>query len=199
MKKILTIVALSLVAIMGAAVISLVFIKQDHNQISLSNIEYVDVYYGTKHNNYAPEQEIFKTLLKKYASGTKESVLNTLFQGAYSAEAKAEIIKSGWSFSPTTGKNYLMLEYKEDHLPTLKLNGKTYEDETLTTEEKTVAYERVYITVENNTVLTKITVLVSEKNTSGTKTSGNYKIEFITHNSALYDYFLHLDEIDELK
>lgn len=194
MRKLLTIIALSIVGILGATVITLAFVKSNFNQVSTANIDYITVYYGTEQETFMSGDEIYDTIMAKYLSGTRESVLSSLFQGAYSSDADAEIIKNSFSSLPTSGTIYLRFAYDVDHYPTITLNGNVYEDETLTTTDQTVQIKYAYITIENSDTLTKITAYYVQAYNNDSSTSGNYRVQFVTHHSDLYDY---LDDLYE--
>ena len=198
MKKLLTIIALSLVGLLGATVITLAFVKTDYDQLNTSGVEAITVLHSSKENTFYSDtnEEVFNKLLAEYEKGTRESVLSSLFQGAYSADAKPEVLKLGWILNNSA--TYLKLSYEAGSYPTITLNGKEYTDENLTTTNKTVEYKAVYLEVENTTTLTKITAYFVETLNNTSNNSGNYKIQFVTRQSSLHSYIVSLYENDML-
>lgn len=195
MKKLLTIIALSLVAVIGATIITLAFVKTNYGQVPTSNIDEVIVTYNSKSGTFDEEnyEEIYSNLLSKFDAGVKETMLSSLFQGAYSANAKAEITKASWTES-SVGSTYVKFNYNESNLPTITLNGEEYVDETLTTTDKTVEYSAVYVTVVNSSALTTVTAYFVHTLNNTSTNSGNYKITFVAHLDGLYDYITSLSE-----
>lgn len=193
MRKLLTIIALTIVLILSATTITLALVKSNFNQVSLNNIQFIDVYYGSKHGNFAntgeTEKKVFEEILNNYKKGTKESILSSLFQGAYSEDAKAEIINSSWTFSPNSEKTYIVFTYKNGNLPKITLNGKEYEHET----KGKIEYKAVYIEVEKSEYLVKINAYFIEAESADNKTS-NFRVQFVAHHDALYNYIVSLNE-----
>jgi hypothetical protein len=193
MKKLLLMIALTLCAIIGISVITLAFVKTDYNQISVSNIDSIEVFHeGKKNEFYAngeTSKDIYNTLRNKYINGSKEVILSSLFQGAYSSDAKAEIVKASTSFSTESAKSYLIFEYTVPQ--TVKLNDKVYEDETKITEDKTVKYQAVTIEIINSKTLTEITAKFRDIDNINTST---YQVKFIAKHADLYNYITELKE-----
>lgn len=199
MKKILTIIALSLVGIIGAGVITLAFVKTNYGQLSTSNIEEIVVYYGTENNTFTEEDEIYNTLLEKFDASNKETILSSLFQGAYSKDAKPAVEKLSWTFSTSTDTMYLKFNFNSDNYPMIKVDGENYIDDTLTTDDQTVEYKSVYITVENTSTLTTVTAYFVQAENNDTTTSSNYRITYVAHQEALYDYITELSNDSYLR
>ena len=106
MKKrltlILTIVACVIVGLIAASAITLALVKSNFNQvIDTDKISGITVYMDSKDNYYDAETgaDVFNKIKNLYNQGTKESVLSSMFQGAYSDDAKAEVIPSTTSTS----------------------------------------------------------------------------------------------------
>lgn len=202
MKKILTIVALALVVILGATVITLAFVKTDYDQLTTANVESIVVYYGTANNTFSSDVEndkdIYNKLISEYNKGTKETVLSSLFQGSYASDAKPEVKYETWTFSPAAGKNFLKLNYSEGNYPVIKINGEVYEHDALLTAEKTVEYKSVYVQIEDSSELTKITAYFVHTLNNTTSNVSNYRIQFVTHHESLNDYVVELYEANQL-
>lgn len=195
MKKVLTIVALALVGLIGASVITLAFVKTDYSQLTTSNITDIVVYYGTEEAAFSEANEEFDVLLEKFAASEKETILSSLFQGAYSNEADATVEKLSWTFSKSSDTTYLRFVYDANETyPVIQLNGENYIDETLTTDDQTVEYSSVYVEVENNSTLTTITAYFIQTLDNESSTSSNYRISYVAQQSDLYDYIVSLSE-----
>lgn len=199
MKKkltlILTIVACVLVGLIAASAITLALVKSNFNQvIDTDKISGITVYLDSKDNYYDANTsaDVFNKIKELYNEGTKESVLSSLFQGAYSDEAEAEVVTATTSTStlktPAAGTIVLKINFSE----TIKLvvNGETIEDSSIYGEDKAIYFNTVYFNVENNETLTKVRCYI----VSNTNQNYSYRqVMYATHHSALYDYLNDLD------
>lgn len=195
--KILTIVALAIFAALAIAAIVLAVIKKDFNQVINSDVNAVTVYQGTASNTYfknADDEEsktVFNNVMNKYYAGTKESLLSSMFQGAFSKAAQPEVVKTGATALSTilTSETY-NIRFHFANEQTLKINNEVYIDSKLTSQDKTVKYSSVILTVEKNNTLNKISMyVVNDSNSSYTY----YTVKFATHHQALYDYIADLE------
>ena len=199
MKKrltlILTIVACVIVGLIAASAITLALVKSNFNQvIDTDKISGITVYMDSKDNYYDAETgaDVFNKIKNLYNQGTKESVLSSMFQGAYSDDAKAEVIPSTTSTStlktPAADTIVLKINFKE----TMKLvvNGEVQEDSSIYGADKAIYFNTVYFNVENNETLTKVRCYI----VSSTNQNYSYRqVMFVTHHSELYNYLKDLD------
>ena len=199
MKKrltlILTIVACVIVGLIAASAITLALVKSNFNQvIDTDKISGITVYMDSKDNYYDAETgaDVFNKIKNLYNQGTKESVLSSMFQGAYSDDAKAEVIPSTTSTStlktPAADTIVLKINFKE----TMKLvvNGEVQEDSSIYGADKAIYFNTVYFNVENNETLTKVRCYI----VSSTNQNYSYRqVMFATHHSELYNYLKDLD------
>lgn len=195
LTKVLTIVAIVLVGLIAVSAITLALVKSNFNQvIDMSKVEGITVYIDSKDNYYSEDtnKEVFEQLKKLYNKGTEESVINALFQGAYSKRAKAEVITSTVSVdtlkNPASGTYVLKFSLKDTQQ--LKVNGKVVEDSSKYGSDKSIYYNTVYVNIEDNTALTKIRCYIISE------TSINYsytQVDFVAHHSELFDYISDLD------
>ena len=199
MKKrltlILTIVACVIVGLIAASAITLALVKSNFNQvIDTDKISGITVYMDSKDNYYDAETgaDVFNKIKDLYNKGTKESVLSSMFQGAYSDDAKAEVIPSTTSTStlktPAADTIVLKINFKE----TMKLvvNGEVQEDSSIYGADKAIYFNTVYFNVENNETLTKVRCYI----VSSTNQNYSYRqVMFATHHSELYNYLKDLD------
>ena len=195
--RVLTIVALCLFVAVAVTAIVLACVKRDYNQVINSDVKYITVMKQGGNNTYrnsedSPEsKKVFDELMNKYYAGTKESILSSMFQGAYSKEAEAEVVKlttSVTALSANSTTYYLQFDFNDEQ--TLKVNGVTYEDKILTSQDKTVKFKSVILAVENNTTLNKVTMYIVD---STYYTTSYYQVKYTTHHSALFDYITGLD------
>ena len=197
MKKILTIVALSLCGVIATVVLIMGIVKTDFNQLITNDATYINVYMNGNSNSYNNDSDEFDELYKLYYKGTKEVVLSSLFQGAYSSDANAEINKSTTTLSSltsSTSKTYLKFHYAD--AKQVILNGEVYEDDTLTTTDKTVYYTDVLVEIAYSSVLTKVTAYIQNIDSY---TSSTYQVSFVTNHVELYDYITELNNEGELR
>lgn len=195
--RILTIVALAIFAALAVTAIVLAVVKTNYNQVVNGDVNGITVYQNGSSNFYsknsenAEDKETFNKLLNKYYEGTKESVLSSLFQGAYSKNAKAEVVKSNGTTisSITNAADSFFLQFHFSKEQTLKINDKEYVDDKLTQLDKTVKFNSALFEVENNTTLTKVTMyIISSSNGTSSNTNSYYQVKFVTHSSSLYKF-----------
>lgn len=201
MKKILAIVAVSLIAVLTATLITLSFVKTNFNQLNVnsSDIQEITVYYGTKEGTFgnAGDQtniDVYNELISLYNQGTKEPILTSLFQGAYSASAKPEITRGGGTISPSGSDMYLRIGYYTTADQVVSLDGQAWIDEEISADE--ITYNYVWVSVVNSNDLVQVTAYYEY--IDGSVGTYNYSITFLAHHSALYDYILDLSDNDYL-
>lgn len=199
MKKtlvtVLTIIACALVGLIAATAITLALVKSNFNQVIDTNkIQGITVYLDDKDNYYDAEtnETVFNEIKNLYNKGTKESVLSALFQGAYSKNAKAEVLTATTSTStlrkPATGTIVLKFDFTEKQK--LIVNDEVIEDSSKYGDDKSIYFNTVYINIENNETLTKVRCYI----VSETNNSYSYRqVMFPTHHTELYDYLNDLD------
>lgn len=201
MKKtlvtVLTIIACVLVGLIAATAITLALVQHNFNQVINTNkIEGITVYLDDKDNYYDSEtgSDVFNTIKDLYNKGTKESVLSALFQGGFSDDAKAEVVKSTTTTSTleSSKANTVVLKINFKEKCKLVVNGETIEDTSKygSNNDKAAYFDTVYINIENNETLTKVKCYIVSESSS----SYSYQyVMFVTHHSELYDYLKGLD------
>ena len=199
MKKrltlILTIVACVIVGLIAASAITLALVKSNFNQvIDTDKIAGITVYMDSKDNYYDAETgaEVFNKIKGLYNEGTKESVLSSIFQGAYSDDAKAEVIPTTTSTSTlkTPAADTIVLKINFKVTMKLVVNGEVQEDSSIYGADKAIYFNTVYLNVENNTTLTKVRCYI----VSNTNQNYSYRqVMYATHHSELYNYLKDLD------
>jgi hypothetical protein len=196
LTKVLTIVAVALVALIAATAITLSIVKTDFNQvINTEKVDSITVYLQDKDNCYSTENypDEFNKMKELYNVGTKETILSTLFQGAFSEEAKAEVIPTSKSVSslktPET-ENSFVLKFTFSEQQKLVVNGETITDSSIHGTDKSVYYDTVYLNVEDHDTLTKVRCYIVSSSAS---TYCHRYVSFSAHHSELYDYVAGLD------
>ena len=198
MKKLLAIIAITIIGVLAVSVVTLAFVKTDYNQAKISSE--IEVYYGQETGIFKDDDneeyaDIYEKLKQLYVKGTKETVLSSLFQGAYSQDAKPEIKKSGWTFAKTDGKVYLKFIFNTEQV--LSFNGKVYIDEAKTSTDKTIKYDAIWVEIINSNSLVKVNAYFRNTDSSGS-TKSSYRIMFLTAHMDLYNYIVELSENDYL-
>ena len=197
LTRVLTIVALSIFVAIAVTAIVLGVVTRDYNQVINSDVNAIEVKKVGASNVYLKDdaeqenKDVFAEILNKYYVGTKESILSSLFQGAYSTDAKAEVVKTTVgisSLNPSSETFYLRFYFATEQ--TLKTYDEVYVDSKLTTMDKTVKFNSVVLQVENNTQLNKVTMYVVDKNNSNTS---YYQVKYSTHHTELFEYIKNLE------
>ena len=168
MKKILTIVALSLVGLLITTTIVLGFIPSDFSQLSVNEAVSVTYHKGTAHQVYYKntDAEVFNDLVELFESQSEQSVLKSLFTGAYSNEPTVKNEATSMTTKLTNGK---WLVYRFDNAQTLYINGVEYEDltQTVTT---TVTYTKLAVSITETEGLEEVTMYIFDTQTATTAT-----------------------------
>lgn len=157
MKKILTIVALSLVGLLVVTTIVLGFIPSNFAQVSVTEAVSLTYHNGSAHQiYYKGEDEEFDDLVELFEEQSKQSVLKSLFTGAYSNDADVVNETTSMTSKLTSGQ---WLVYRFDNAQTLYIDGEKYEDDTLG-EENTVEYKKLALSVTETDGLQLVTMYI---------------------------------------
>ena len=190
MKKIISIIAMALVALVACTAIVFTFVPKDFN-IGIENPSYFIVYNGTEtpvsiYNN-EEQGETYDKIIELYNSSFKTSLLNSLFQGKigispyiiekYQSLTSNDLSKSGKVF----------LEFRYDSVQTLKLNGQKY-TEASTSETN---YVSIILEVLDSSNLTEVNAYLRYKE-EGTNDYSWYRFVTQASQSALFDYLQNL-------
>ena len=168
MKKILTIVALSLVGLLITTTIVLGFIPSDFSQVSVNEAVNVTVHNGSAFKVYYndTDAEVFDNLVDLFEGQSKQSVLKSLFTGAYSNEASVKNEATSMTNKLTNGK---WLVYKFDNAQTLYINGEEYEDKTQTV-TTTVTYKKLAMSLTETEGMDEVTMYIFDSQNATTAT-----------------------------
>lgn len=167
MKKILTIVALSLVGLLIVTTIVLGFIPSNFEQVSVSEAVSVTYHKGPAHQVYYKntDTEVFEDLVELFEEQSKQSVLKSLFTGAYSNEASVKNEATSMTTKLTSGK---WLVYRFDNAQTLYINGEKHEDKTQT--DPTVTFKKLAMSVIETDGLQQVTMYIFDTPNATTST-----------------------------
>ena len=127
--------------------------------------------------NEDAEEKVFAEIMEKIHLSEKESVLTSLFGGAYKYNEK---------LSETTTKisdiksNEVVLEFKFDKEQTLMMHG----EEKLDNNDNVIKYNKVYVVVNNTTDLTETTAYLCVAN----KDESSFKLTYLAKQAELYNY-----------
>ena len=196
-KKVLSIVILCIVvAVTLATIILAVVPKNLYNPIS-EGYYAITVYKNKESNLYratenASEEE--KTVIEKIknlqAKSVRDNVLSALFQGTgnFQEEVLYESTVTNAMDKVANVENSVCLIYNYLDEQTLMMNDKACTHEKATGEGKTIVYTKLFMQITNNDEFDVCTVYLT-----GSDNKSNYRIQFLAHQSVIYDYLTNLN------
>lgn len=201
MKKIISIIVLSIVGLLVAATITLAIVPvstydavKGATQTSKSP-DYITVYKNGKSNTYLPgavNYETVSTNIKaKYEDSLKASILSSFFQGAMSYDEAVEKSTTSGIDNVLKTNGSVYVEFNWNEAQTLYFDGAEYKVTNNKT-EKTVSFTSLAVEVKNTDAYEKVTVYVIDNSTSSSRVS-NYKISTLAHQKDLYNYIISLE------
>lgn len=191
MKKILSIVALCLIAVIAGTIIVFSCVDKDYN-LNLKNPDYIEIIMNNgaesqsyfKDDEISANKEVYDKVMKLYNESYKQKIMSAIFQGTLGNKVTIERNSISES-SVTTSGVVIAFHYYENQ--TLKLNGKTY---TYTfasgTTETNIQYKTLYVKVNSLDSLEDVNIYVKNINTSSSYIYYSYKVK--ANQSALYEY-----------
>ncbi len=187
MKKIMTIVALSLIGLLAVTTIVLACIQYNYNRLQLSQVEYITIYNNgdtkTLFSDVEEEKEEVNQLISLYKKAQKQNLLNALFQGNVNKEV--EVTRSTTTNLNTTVKNAVAIQFYFEKEQKIMVGGKAY-----TYNNNEVTYRYATIVLSNNHNVEEYTLYFSN-NVSSTTTV--YSITGLAHFADLYQYVVEYD------
>lgn len=185
MKKILSIIAISLLGVIALAVVALAFIPKQFD-VKISAPDSIIIYKtGTSMGEtYLAGTDEYNQIYADYLKGFNSTLLGSLFQGKLFANVSiAEGYKNLDQTSLTTGGDtYLCFHYGTTQ--TLTFNGNEYDG------NYDNDYYNVVFKVSNSSILSQVTAYISYGNTS----YSYYRFNTYATQSALYDYLNSITE-----
>lgn len=190
MKKILTIVALSLVGLLVVTTIVLGFIPSNFAQVSINEAVSVTYHNGSASQIYYKntDADTFNDLVELFDEQSKQSVLKSLFTGAYSNDPEVINETTSMSTKLTNGK---WLVYRFDNAQTLYINGKEYEDKTQST-TTTVTFKKLALSVTETDGMELVTMYIFDTETTSTAT---HTVKIYADLTATLNYINNLEII----
>ena len=190
MKKILSIVALCLIALLAGTIILFTFINKSYNP-NLSSPDYIEVYVNYsgsnnvesyyKNDEFSDRQEVYNKVMELYNNSFNQNIMSGVFQGTIFS--KTTITRPGTSKdNALSGGVFIAFNYNDEQ--TLKLNGTDYVYTSGSYTEKDIKYRTLYVEVKNSDAMTDIKIYVQPTNTTTLRYCYNVKAS----QSALYNY-----------
>lgn len=189
MKKVLSIVALCLIAILAGTIIVFSCVDRNYNikladpdfiQIQINSTENGESYFKT--DSDSERQEKYNKVMELYNKSFKQKIMSGIFQGVISNSAKIERnVVSVNSF--LTSGTYIAFNYNDPQ--TLKLNGKIYEYKSGSYTEKNIQFQKVYVEVKNTDAVSDINIYVVNK---GSQNYSYYHYVVKAKQANLYEY-----------
>lgn len=185
MKKVISIIILSLVGLLITATVVLAIVPiTTYNPVS-SDVNYVVVYKNsaTNYNMYLKDSEQAKKLVELNEKSHKQNILSTMFQGALGNKAQLEKVTQANISSVLNSSNAgYFVEFNYDNAErTLQWEGKdyVYKDGTA---DKLAMYDKLVVAINDTSSFAKITVYVVNE--------GKYMFKITTHahQNELFDY-----------
>lgn len=193
MKKILTIVALSLVGLLVVTTIVLGFIPSNFAQVSVDNSHKAEVYVNNKYKTYYDYEnsDVMDKLKDLFDEQSKQSVLKSLFTGAYSNDPEVINETTNMSTKLTSG-NWIIYYFEEAQI--LYINGKEYEDKTQST-TTTVTFEKLALSVTETDGMELVTMYIFDTDNN----TATHTLKVYADLTDTLSYVMSLKENDELK
>lgn len=185
MKKVLSIVALCLIAVLAGTIIVFSCINKDFN-LNLNNPDFINIYINSSTKtgeSYSLDtdnehKEVYNKIMSLYNESFKQKMMSALFNGTLNEKTK--ITKEYRSLSSITSSG-IWLEFNyNSSAQTIKLNGKEYSDDSSYSKE----YDRAFVEVKDSSTATTFEIYL-------VKTESDYSYYHYTVRATqanLYDY-----------
>lgn len=198
LRKILSITIISLVLALTVAVIVLAIVPKKHYDPVNRDFNMISVYRETSSGAFAVKkgtqgtdesQDTVDKLMELYEKSLKASVLSSMFQGT--GKFEPNVVAKDTSMSGKYNvSSVLALVFTYNSTQTLCLNGKEYKYTSLN-QTKTVTYDRAVLVLTDTESFEKVTLYLIEGDES--VTTSKFQVEFLAHQSELYDYITEMD------
>ncbi len=186
MKKIFSIIVLSLVGLLVAATVVLALVSTSQYNPVVNDADYIVVYKNsqTNSNPYAKDSEEYKKIYDLHKQSLKQNILSTMFQGALGNNSELTKVSEANISSLLNAENSgLFVEFAFDNEDqVLMWEDKQYTYETSNGAKKVATFDALYLGIENTENYTTITVYVVLNG------KYNFKITSLAHQSELYEY-----------
>lgn len=202
LKKVLSIVIISIILAVVITTCVLAFVQKTlYNPITDINDTmgdyyaltiYKDGYTSVYHNDESEVEEKKQTIAdiaELSKESTKASILSLMFQGTSSFEPKIITSDAGdvlTDIAKASGNVCLVYDFL-DNEQTLTWDGKDYKNSQASDPNAPVKFRKIIIPVSNTAEFDVVTAYLTD-----TKNKSSYQIEFLAHQSELYQYLVNI-------
>lgn len=202
LKKVLSIVIIAIILAIVVTTCVLAFVKKSlynpMNEINdnMDNYKimtiYKDGYHGVYLNIESEDEEKKQVMADIKAlsdESTKSSILSSMFQGTGSFEPKILTKDEGnvlTKIAQASGKVCLVYDFA-DVDQYLMWNGEKYKNSQAKDPNAPVTFRKVYIPISNTEEFDVCTAYLADKDDKS-----SYQIEFLAHQSEIYDYLVNI-------
>lgn len=191
MKKLLSIIALCLIAIIAGTIVIFAVVDKDYN-LNLTKPDYIEIKINNNSNaqsyyaddEFADRQAVYNEVMKLYNESFKQKIMSAIFGGTISSKPT---IQKQYSTSFLSSGTFIIFNYEDEQ--ELMLNGKSYEHKKAdgTISEKNIKYKTLYVEVKDSTAMTDFNIYVKYENSSNS-TASYYRYTVKAQQSKLYQY-----------
>lgn len=185
MKKVISIIAITLVALLVGATVTLACVKTNTPDVLsklgvYDNVNYVKVYKeGSEYQVFdAQNSDVVKKIVELHKDAHKENTLSALFQGATGYDASFTTLESSISKTDILSGNICISFILKDS-QNLVWNKK----EILNSKDKNVTYKEVLVQLNNSENFADVNVYIMNETNSSL-----YKVKTVAHQAKLYSY-----------
>lgn len=202
LKKVLSIVIIAIILAVATTTCVLAFVQKAlYNPITDINDTIGDYYAITLckdgvtnlylNNESASEEqkEVVNKIQELSEKSTKASILSLMFQGTGSFEPTIKAVDSGdvmTSIAKASGQVCLVYDFLDEE-QTLMWNDKVYTNPQATNPNAPITFRKLFIPIANNEEFTVCTAYLADS-----KNKSAYQIEFLAHQSEIYEYMVSL-------
>ena len=196
-KKVLSIVILSIIVAITIATIVLAVVPKNQYDPIADNYKVITVYKDKKTQNYEnvenvseEKKSVVARIKEEHAASLQDNLLSSIFQGTSSFEKSVVYEKTSTDCKANVanidGVVCLVFDYLNEQ--TLKIDGEAYTHSDAKGEGNTITYRKVFMQVSNNDDYQECVAYLADSNNKS-----NFKIKFLAHQGDLYDYLVNLD------
>ena len=183
MKKIASIIIISIVTLLVAATVVLALVPLTKYNAINEGYNLVTVYKNsyTNYKTFMPEDDEFEKFEELHKKGLKQNILSTMFQGALKDKSSLEKVTSTSLQNVITDNAGYFVEFEYDSEQTLIWDNKEYTYKDGTT-EKVAKYTSLVLEVKNTDSFANTTVYVVNGSTY------MFKITCEAHQAELFSF-----------
>jgi len=202
LKKVLSIVIIAIILAVATTTCVLAFVQKSlYNPITDINDTIGDYYaitlckdgvtnlYLNSDTASDEQKEVVSKIEELSKKSTEASILSLMFQGTSSFEPTIKAVDAGdvmTTIAKAKGQVCLVYDFLDDE-QTLMWDGEVYTNPQATDPDAPVKFRKLFIPISNNEEFDVCTAyLADSKNKSG------YQIEFLAHQSEIYEYMVSL-------